>query len=412
MEGGYQNMDALDILTDLDNVIPFFQAIFSADGHTVIGYEILGRYQINGSFESLGPFFMDEEIPEEYKLEVDNVVITKALDKALELDKDVMLFINRDADLLMQGDGENFLQMLLSYEEKGLELNRIVLEISERNYKGQSDHLDHLLVYYRTYGIKIAIDKMGNDSSYLDRIGELAPDIFKIDLSALRSTSTSHTYQNVLYSLSMLARKIGATLLFENIEMVYQLQFAWKNGGRFYQGYYLHYPEEQFVDRNLQKEALRKEFHEFISYEKKKLSVIFDFTENLQTNIQELLGRHKKYNDYEELLKYLSDDLSNVAFRMYVCDEDGFQKSDNIFKENAHWVLQPEYKDKNWSWRPYFLENIIKMRNEKKGILSDLYSDIETGETVRTYSFPLNNQDYLFIDLSYNFLDRMGVLIN
>jgi hypothetical protein len=59
---------------------------------------------------------------------------------------------------------------------------------------------------------------------------------------------------------------------------------------------------------------------------------------------------------------------------------------------------------KNWSWRPYFLENIIKMRNERKGILSDLYSDIETGETIRTFSFPISSIDYLFIDISYQYL--------
>lgn len=51
-------MDALDILTDLDNVIPYFQPIFSADEHKVIGYEILGRYKSESEIISLGPFFM------------------------------------------------------------------------------------------------------------------------------------------------------------------------------------------------------------------------------------------------------------------------------------------------------------------------------------------------------------------
>ncbi|AYV71330.1 EAL domain-containing protein [Bacillus sp. PK3-056] len=404
-------MDALDILTDLENVIPYFQAIFSADEHRVIGYEVLGRYNGQDGAESLGDFFADEGIPDEYKLEVDQVILTKALDKALSLDEDVLLFINRDAEMLMKDDGEAFLDTLLEYEGKGIKLNRIVLELSERNYQGQFDHLDHLLIYYRTYGIKIAIDKMGSDSSYLDRLSDLGPDILKIDLLALRSTSTSHTYQDVLYSLSMLARKIGATLLFENIEMVYQLQFAWKNGGRFYQGYYLHYPEENFVERNSRKETLRNMFHEFILSEKKKLATIYDLTEEFQGQLQALLVKYKKYSSYEELLKLLSAELTEAAFRMYVCDEDGFQKSANIIKYENEWLIQPEYAHKNWSWRPYFLENIMKMRNEKKGILSDLYSDIETGETVRTYSYPLNSKEYLFIDLSYNYLDRMKLLL-
>ncbi|WP_303984385.1 EAL domain-containing protein [Niallia circulans] len=404
-------MDALDILTDLENVIPYFQAIFSADEHRVIGYEVLARYNGQDGAESLGDFFADEGIPDEYKLEVDQVILTKALDKALSLDEDVLLFINRDAEMLMKDDGEAFLDTLLEYEGKGIKLNRIVLELSERNYQGQFDHLDHLLIYYRTYGIKIAIDKMGSDSSYLDRLSDLGPDILKIDLLALRSTSTSHTYQDVLYSLSMLARKIGATLLFENIEMVYQLQFAWKNGGRFYQGYYLHYPEENFVERNSRKETLRNMFHEFILSEKKKLATIYDLTEEFQGQLQALLVKYKKYSSYEELLKLLSAELTEAAFRMYVCDEDGFQKSANIIKYENDWLIQPEYAHKNWSWRPYFLENIMKMRNEKKGILSDLYSDIETGETVRTYSYPLNSKEYLFIDLSYNYLDRMKLLL-
>jgi EAL domain-containing protein (putative c-di-GMP-specific phosphodiesterase class I) len=405
-------MDALDILTDIDNVIPYFQAIFSADEHTVIGYEVFGRYNGITGLESLGPFFLDESIPEEYKNEVDKVVLTKALDKAIEIDDSFLLFINRDADLLMYDDGEDFLQMLMLYEEKGFDLKRIVLEISERNYTGQSEHLDHLLVYYRTFGIKIAIDKMGSESSYVDRIAELAPDILKIDLLALRSTSTSHMYQNVLYSLSMLARKIGANLLFENIEMVHQLQFAWKNGGRFYQGFYLHHPEEQFVEPTLRQARLGAEFHEFISYEKKKLTSILQLTDKFQARLHGLLQKYRKYSSYEELLKNLSNELTDVAFRMYVCNEDGFQKSSNIFYDNSNWVLQKEYVNKNWSWRPYFLENIIKMQNEKKGILSDLYSDIETGGTVRTFSYPLDANEFLFIDLSYNFLDKMEVLLN
>ena len=75
-------------------------------------------------------------------------------------------------------------------------------------------------------------------------------------------------------------------------------------------------------------------------------------------------------------------------------------------------VMQPEYCEKNWSWRPYFLENIFKMRSDKKGILSDLYRDIETGETIRTFSYPLNSEEYLFIDLSYEFLFQYeGLLI-
>ncbi|MDQ7863715.1 EAL-associated domain-containing protein [Peribacillus frigoritolerans] len=103
--------------------------------------------------------------------------------------------------------------------------------------------------------------------------------------------------------------------------------------------------------------------------------------------------------------------MDSICFRLYICDEEGYQKSPNILHKDGQWIVQPSYMNKNWSWRPYFLENIVKMRNEKKGRLSDLYSDIETGETIRTFSYPLNNKEYIFCDLSYSYLYENEALL-
>ncbi len=394
-------MDALDILTDLEHVVPFFQPIFSADEQRIIGYEILGRYLSGEQVVSLGPFLLDKNIPDEYRLEVDQVILTKALEKAVSLDEDILLFVNRDVDILANDSSEAFLQLLIQFQEKGIALDRIVLEIST---DGPKTKFDHLLNYYRTYGIKIAIEKLGDESSHLDLIGRLKPDIVKVDLQPLRSSTPSPAYKDILYSLSILARKMGAMLLFENIEMTYQLQFAWQHGGRYYQGYYLEKPSCDFISRDVLKHKLRAEFHEFILYEKKNLESLVLITARFHNRLQELLYKNRKTLDYEELLKVLAKELDQIALRIYICDEDGFQKSPNMLNRYNQWVVQLEYLQKNWSWRPYFLENIIKMRNEKKGILSDLYRDIETGETIRTFSYPLNTRDYLFIDLTYDFL--------
>ncbi|MGG5253124.1 EAL-associated domain-containing protein [Neobacillus sp. SM06] len=396
-------MDPLDILTDLENVVPFFQPIFSADEQRVMGYEVVGRYFSDGQIISLGSFFQDEQIPDEYKVEVDQLLLKKALDKALTANEDVSFFFNRSAGLLMYEHGEPLLNELLEYEKKGINLKRIVLEISEDNYPGDLDQFDHLLRYYRTYGIKIAIEKMGSDSSYLDRVSQLEPDILKVNLRALRSEAKGNAFNDVLYSLSLLARKIGAALLFENIEMEYQLQFAWKNGGRYYQGFYLSFPNGELVDRDLLKDRLKAKFHDFITYEKRKLEKFYFTAEEFQAKVLEIVQKAKKGSS-EELFELLIKEMNQIAFRMYICDEDGFQNSPNIFKTQHGWVTQNEYIGKNWSWRPYFLENIIRMRNERKGILSDLYCDIETGETIRTFSFPLTESGYLFIDISYHYL--------
>lgn len=397
-------MDALDILTDLEHVVPFFQPIFNAEEHKIIGYEILGRYIKDHDDISLGSFFQDDTIPEEYRIEVDNVVFTKSMEIASRSEEpDLLWFVNRDAGLLMMDDGEGFLQLLLSFQEKGIKPENIVLEISDQN---EQRHIEHLINYYKSFGIKIAMDKVGSESSYFERIAGIEPEILKIDMSSLRSNNTGPAYLDVLHSLSILARKIGATLLFENIETPYQLQFAWKNGGRFYQGFYLKKPERELVEKDILKEKLKSEIHGFILSEKKRLQSFFELRIELHTKFQELISRKKNGQNPSEFLMALGENLNGIAFRMYICDEDGFQLSPNLYKSDDQWLIQPKYEDKNWSWRPYFLENIIRMRTGKKGILSDRYSDIETGEVIRTFSLPLNGSEFLFVDLSASFLNE------
>ncbi|MFC4320371.1 EAL domain-containing protein [Litchfieldia salsa] len=397
-------MDAIDIMTNLHLVVPFYQAVFSADEHRVIGYEVLGRIKFNEEYRSLGAFFHDEAIPEEYRIEVDDIILHRALGHFIELENHPFLFINRDANLLMIDHGESLLELLLVYQEKGLALDRVVIELTEHNFTGDLERLNHLITYYRTYGLKIAVDNIGKESSNFDRIGLLNPDILKIDLKELLKTTTAQSYHDVLYSISLLARKIGATLLYEDVETSFQLQYAWKNGGRYYQGFLLHKPSEYLVADDIMKERLRDDTQVFIRHEKKKLYSVYDLSEQLNGTIQGLVQKYKKVEEYNELIMLLAVELNERCFRIYICDGDGFQQSANVIKEDQGWSVKEEYYFKNWSWRPYFLENIVRMKYNKKGILSDLYSDVESGETIRTFSYPLNNEHFLFIDIPYEFL--------
>jgi len=399
-----RSLDALDIMTNIHHTAPFYQAIFSADEHRVIGYEVLGRIISNEQYISLGSFFQDDSVPEEYRIEVDDFILEKALKYILTLNDETLFFINRDANLLMLDQGQSLLGILLKYRDKGLALERIVIELAEHNFSGDIEQLNHLTTYYRTYGLKIAVDNIGKESSNFDRIGILSPDILKIDLQALRKTTTTQSYHDVLYSISLLARKIGATLLYEDIETLFQLQYAWKNGGRYYQGYFLHQPSKEIVNSDIMKDRLKAEIQKFIHHEKKKLLSVYNLSEHFHQLITQFVQKQKRVDDYNYLLTNLSNELDKQSFRIYICDEDGFQQSANISKKDNKWVLQTEYLFKNWSWRPYFLENIVRMRYSKKGILSDLYSDIESGEVIRTFSYPLNDGCYLFIDIPYSFL--------
>jgi EAL domain-containing protein (putative c-di-GMP-specific phosphodiesterase class I) len=403
--GGVQ-MDPLDVISNIEKVIPYFQPVFSADEHKIIGYEVLGRImQENGEAVSLGPFFTGNDIPDEYKMEVDERVTSKALDKFISVNQEGLIFINRDARLLMIDHGESFLELLLHYKDIGLQLNRIVLELSEKTFHGDFEQLLHVLLYYKTYGIKVAIDNVGGNMGELDRLSHFSPDILKVDLSQLRNDAGNKMYKDILFSLSVLARKIGASLLFENIEINYQLQFAWLNGGRYYQGYYLKHPSDSFLKSDVLKDKLKEKCQDYIRYEKKHLESGYQFADDLHKEITQKLTQIKKQTeDFDILLNDLAVTFTDKCFRLYMCDENGFQVTSNILKVHGNWEIHQRFKGKNWSWRPYFLENILRMRINKKGLLSDIYSDIDSGEPIRTYSYPFGNGVYLFMDLSYEFL--------
>ncbi|PRO41370.1 EAL-associated domain-containing protein [Bacillus sp. LLTC93] len=405
-------VDPLDILTNIEDVFPHYQAIFSAEEQKVIGYEILGRMKLESDTVSLGSFFTDSSIPDEYKLEVDQKVLSQALDLFTTADEDLLIFINHDANVLMLDHGESFLAFLKEYEARGIQLNRFVIEFTEHTFSGDIEQLYHTLTYYRTYGIKIAVSNIGKESSNLDRIALLSPDLLKIDLHALRASAPSPSYEYVLYSISLLARKIGAALIYEDIEANFQLQYAWRNGGRYFQGFYLHEPTAELIDRNKRKDQLREEFQQFIAHEKKKLQAVYEHSETFYKRIHQAVTTLKKScSTNDELIQKLALELTDCSFRIYMCNEEGFQITGNVFKKEEEWLFQPEYIEKNWSWRPYFLSNILQMRISGKGFFSDIYSDLETGERIRTFSYPLEGDMYLFIDLPYAYLYEQDGLI-
>ncbi|RXI97857.1 EAL domain-containing protein [Anaerobacillus alkaliphilus] len=403
-------MDALEVLMNKDKIIPYFQPIVSATKQRVMGYEILGRIQLGEEVISLGDFFNNDSIPDEYLIEIDEYIQEIAFDYYCQANQTAELFINCSANIMMSNQDyiENFLQRLKTYETRGLTLNKIVLEIKEHTYNGDLSQLGHLILYLKSLGIKIAIDDVGRGGSNLDRIAQLEPDILKVDLNFLKGVTISQVHRDVLYSLATFARKMGATLLFEGIGDLTKLNAAWRNGGRFYQGFYLALPAPNFVEENNCKNKLQSEFQQFINHERMKLTNQYNFTEELNTRLEPLIN--KKYS-IDDLLKVISKSFSDLCFRLYICDQYGFQRSSNYVKINSSWEKQEDYIGKNWSWRPYFLENIIRMHYDKRGILSDIYADIDTNEFIRTFSFPINEELYLFLDIPYTVLyEKKGLL--
>lgn len=396
-------MDPLYILENLQKVTPAFQPIISAVDHSISGYEVLGRFEESGELQSLGTFFHDPDVPDDFKAEVDRHLLCLAISMMLDSEMPGSLFINRNAKQLLINNGEDLLQTLKEFEKKGFPMDRIVLEITEHDFNEDFDVLSHLLRYYKTYGIQIAVDHVGAKSSNIDRIRQLRPHILKIDTGITRNNKTE-VFEDIIYSLALLARRIGAKLAYENIEDNHQLYFAWKNGGHYYQGFYLAKPQTLPLSTDSLVIDARDNIRGFVQREKTLVEGRYAFARLCEEKVKKMLPKWQGPEQADAFLEMLLALFEEESFRMYICQSDGEQVSSNLRKRGDQWEIEPLVKGANWSFRPSFLENIMHMKTWHRGMLSDTYSDIETGETVRTFSCPLSEEYFLYIDISYAFI--------
>ncbi len=400
-------MSVLEMLDKLDQIEVLYEPIYSADGHRVVAYEVIGQVSGENGVINIEQFTYEKDAPEEIRAEIELLFVRKSLQSVAEKISDVGLFIPCNPNLLMLDFGESYFSMLkeIINEEN---LSNITLVMAEHKFTGDIQQLHHAVRYIKTYGVKIALSDVGSQTQ-LENLLMLEPNVLKINVEQLNYNlwgAQNHAFATI----RELALKMGTLLLIENIDTVYQLQYGWKNGARYYKGPYLQEPQQQFVSRDSLKERFRSECEQFIVAEKKQLLQKYEEMKRLEKMIYTVVEQIALKSTQEEKLMQLAKALENCAFRIYICESNGFQTSPNICWKDQQWEVQHTAKGKNWSWRPYFLLNIIRMAKDHKGELSSVYSDIETGELTRTFSMALKNEEFLFIDISYDYLYEHNIV--
>jgi len=408
-------LDPLDIMLHLDRIIPYYQPVISADTQLVVGYEVMAYFQEDDgdNVKSLAWFYDDSSIPGDFQLELHKHLQQKVMDTYLETDQSKYLLINYDVTFLLDDNEQALLSFLQTYADKGLDLTKVYIQIKESEITDNNvNELRQLFMYMQTLGVRIAIDDAGQRNGNLHNLILLKPNIVKIDTSFLKDDFLPQLYRDVHYSISMLSRKIGAALLFKGVSSFNQFNYAWRNGGQYYQGSYLKRAHSDFIEDDYCKEQIITDFQYFVNFERKKMKAQLALTNRINEHFQETLSHIKPENRYDDIILSVGEACSEFAFRVFICNEKGEQLSSNANKNpDGEWILHEEGRHKNWSWRPYFFENIVRMNVEKKGILSDLYTDIEKEEQIRTYSYPISESLYIFLDIPYAYLfEQEGLL--
>jgi len=385
-----------------DNVIAYFQPIFSADSNDVYAFEVLGRYiDDNGEVKSLGTFFNDPDVSHDEALRVDRIVRRFAMKKYTEEKRNEYLFINiRLAWLLPFAINPEDMVTLQLAKEFGIPNDRLVIEITEEDFNASEEYL-RAIVHYKRAGCRIALDDYGKRASNIDRLAKIKPDIIKINIDYIHNSEHSYHYREYLRAIAAFSDSVGIEILYEGVETDRQLSICISSKGRFFQGFLLAVPQASMIKPDMNMFV----FSALIAISYTAIQTRVSDAEALKNTIDILIERFLaenpfddgKINDNEYLIKIFHA-LPEVI-RVYLCNRRGVQISDNIERQSDK-IICRDYKNKNWAWRGYFHEIIKAFIRGRKSCLTNPYRDFSTKEKIYTYSYAIKEEVFLLADLT------------
>ena len=383
-----------------------FEPIVSLDEMRVVGFQILS--------DDKEIFIYHEDQSNEWArlIGLYQQIFQQCLQDPIFLVNQSMLYIPVDANALVVDFGEIFLEELLAFHKRGMPFDKMVIQIKEEMFTGDVENLYYLIRYYRTYGILFAIDHHDMGKSNIETIRLLRPDILKINLSNQKIQAYPLESQDLLSILSLLMRKIGTTILFDQICSDIHLYNAWKNNGRYLSGDYIFPAVDKMADAQKSLDYIQKDLADFVFRENKRLSQVYAMNQIFNEKCKRIFSHRYQTREFDAWFELLLNVFKDCVYRMYFVNGNGVQISGNyVTKSEGKWEKADRYIGRNWSFRPYFLESIAKLKYEKRGNLSDIYADLKSKNFIRTFSYPIDDEAFLFMDLNLEYLYENDLLL-
>ncbi|MDJ0459330.1 EAL domain-containing protein [Arthrobacter sp. NQ7] len=132
--------------------------------------------------------------------------------------------------------------------EAPINLDRIVLELTERQSVEDYDSLLTALAPLRKRGLRIAVDDAGSGFSSMRHILHLQPDIIKLDRSLITGIHANPRQRALGAAMVQFAQETGATIVAEGLETEDDLATTRNLGIHAGQGYLLGHPTTRPAD--------------------------------------------------------------------------------------------------------------------------------------------------------------------
>jgi PAS domain S-box-containing protein len=217
-----------------DDLTIAFQPIIDLATGLMVGVEALSRFP---SRPDTGPdVVFAEAINAGLGLDLELLAVRLALLEAQLLDPSLYVAINVSPSVLANPS------LIDALRVSGIDLNRIVVEITEHASVSDYTMLTRPRQHLRDLGVRLAIDDAGAGYASLRHIVTLAPDLIKIDRDLVADLNSDRARRALVMAVVMYALEMGTTVLGEGVETTEELDALKSLGVDTAQGYLLGRP--------------------------------------------------------------------------------------------------------------------------------------------------------------------------
>jgi EAL domain-containing protein (putative c-di-GMP-specific phosphodiesterase class I) len=205
-----------------------FQPVYHIPDRRLHGFECLSRFDTEPLRSPDQWFALAHDAG--LGLELELHAIHKALDALPLFPPGPCININCSPQMILSGQ-------LLALRERGDDLSRVVLEITEHAIVGDYGALADALAPLRACGLVLAVDDAGAGYASMRHILSLEPDIIKLDMALTRGIHADGKRRALAKGLSSFAHEIGSVVVAEGVETTAELETLVEIGVDCAQGY-------------------------------------------------------------------------------------------------------------------------------------------------------------------------------
>ncbi|MFT6345007.1 MAG: EAL domain-containing protein (putative c-di-GMP-specific phosphodiesterase class I) [Paraglaciecola sp.] len=215
-----------------DKIDIHYQPIFNLKSNKITGFESLSRFDTT-PYRSPNIWF-GEASKVHLGEELEMIAIKRAIEGIGKFKTDIYIAINTSPEYVLSGAIARVLE--------GVDLTRIVLEVTEYtpilNYSDFREALEPL----RKRGMRLAIDDAGSGYSSFQHVLELEADIIKLDISLTQNINSNNRKYLFAKALCAFSKAINCRIIAEGVETIGELNCLRELGVDNVQGYLLGHP--------------------------------------------------------------------------------------------------------------------------------------------------------------------------